>query len=33
MTIVYADVNGDKKADMAIQLKGLIDLKADDFFI
>lgn len=33
MTIVYADANGDKKADFALQLKGLVDLKADDFLI
>jgi hypothetical protein len=32
MTVLYADNNGDQKADMAIQLKGLIDLKAADFY-
>jgi hypothetical protein len=33
MTIVYADVNGDKKADMAIALKGIVDLSKGDFLL
>ncbi len=31
MTIIYGDTNGDRKADIVIQLNGLVDLKADDF--
>jgi Ca2+-binding RTX toxin-like protein len=33
MTIIYGDVNGDAKADMAIQLKGLVDLSKGDFLL
>ena len=33
MTIVYADTNGDKKADMAIALKGIVDLSKGDFLL
>ena len=33
MTVIYADTNGDQKADMAIQLKGLVDLQKTDFFL
>lgn len=32
-TYVYGDVNGDKKIDLAIQLKGAITLKHDDFIL
>lgn len=32
-THVYGDVNGDKKADFAITLKGLHSLSASDFFL
>ncbi len=32
-TFVYGDVNGDGKADLAIQIKGTIDLKAGDFLL
>jgi Ca2+-binding RTX toxin-like protein len=33
VTVVYADINGDKKADMAIHLTGLIDLEKSDFVL
>ncbi len=33
MTVIYADTNGDHKADMAIQLKGLIHLHHSDFVL
>ena len=31
MTVAYAVTNGDQKADLTVQLKGLVDLHKDDF--
>jgi hypothetical protein len=33
MTVIYADNNGDHRADLAIQLHGLIDLHKGDFVL
>ena len=32
-TVIYADVDGDHKADMAIELKGIVDLGKSDFIL
>ena len=33
MTVVYADTNGDQKADLTVQLMGLVDLHKGDFVL
>jgi serralysin len=33
MTVVYGDTNGDRKADFAIELKGIVDLSKGDFIL